>query len=119
MTAYHLTPMLKILVPIVTGILLVVGLNGCTAPEEMRRIALGQDIDTCASFGTAYGSSDYTACMLAQQHRRDAQGTEALERARLASDINKNMQDMIDSRIRNCERQQRNDGPGARARTCA
>ncbi|WP_183037928.1 MULTISPECIES: hypothetical protein [unclassified Sphingomonas] len=118
-TLYFLTPILRILVPIVTSILLVVGLNGCATLEERRRVSLAQDIDTCASFGAAYGSPDYTGCMLTQQQRRDAQGVEALERARLATEINKTMQDMTDSRIRNCERQRKHDRPGARRRTCA
>ncbi|MEG3177269.1 hypothetical protein U1872_13585 [Sphingomonas sp. RB3P16] len=100
------------------AILSVLTLAGCETPAERQRLSLEQDQQTCANFG-AFAAPDHLDCMLVQQQRRDTQQTDRLERARIAFEIVRNMQEMTDSRIRRCERDRRlNDRADRRRRPC-
>lgn len=98
MNARHFANRYRSVLSVGLIVLLAVGITGCATTEEQRRTDLQQDIGTCASFGAHYGSPQHTQCMLFQQQRRDAESLEALERARIASEISKNTQEMIDRR---------------------
>ena len=76
------------------------GLTACATTEQQRQLDLQQDIDTCISFGAPYGSPAHSQCMLVQQQRRDMETINALEQARIASEISRNTQDTIASRDR-------------------
>ncbi|MET3898174.1 hypothetical protein ABIB57_002120 [Devosia sp. UYZn731] len=69
-------------------------LAGCATTQEQ----LSQDYGTCESFGAQYGSSEYSQCMLVQQQRRDNETLRSLEEARLATELSRNSQEIIDSR---------------------
>lgn len=71
-------------------------LSGCMSGAERRHMNLQEDTDTCASFGSRYGSPAYNECMLSQQRRRDVQQLEALERTRLTTEIARDAQIMAD-----------------------
>lgn len=73
-------------------------LAGCATTAEQRQAELNEDMVTCANFGSRYGSAQHTQCMLIQQQRRDGEALAALERARIASEISRNTQEMIDAR---------------------
>lgn len=75
-------------------ILLSTALAGCATTQEQ----LNQDYGTCESFGARYGSAEYSQCMLVQQQRRDNETLQSLEQARIATEISRNSQEMIDSR---------------------
>ncbi|MCZ7479979.1 MULTISPECIES: hypothetical protein [Rhizobium/Agrobacterium group] len=66
-------------------------LSGCMSPEEQRRA----DSNTCADFGTRYGSPTYTQCMLQQQHRRDQEQLIAAESMRATSETSLNNLEMM------------------------
>lgn len=81
------------------------GLSGCMSSAERRHVNLQDDTDTCASFGSRYGSPAYNDCMLAQQRRRDVKQLESLERTRLTTQIAKDAQIMADrARRQRCDR---------------
>ena len=69
-------------------------LAGCATTQEQ----LNQDYGTCESFGARYGSAEYAQCMLVQQQRRDDETINALEQARIATEIARHNQEMRDSR---------------------
>ncbi len=72
---------------------------------ERRHVNLQEDTDTCASFGSRYGSPAYNDCMLAQQRWRDVKQLESLERTRLTTQIAKDAQIMADrARRQRCDR---------------
>ncbi len=74
------------------GILgLTLALGGCMSPEEQRRV----DGNTCADFGTRYGSQSYAQCMLQQQHRRDQEQLVAAESMRATSETSLNNLEMM------------------------
>lgn len=92
-------------------------LAGCATAEETRRANLGQDTDTCASFGARYGSSQHSECMLAQQNRRDTEMVNALEQARLSTEITNTNQQMAERR--RCTKEAKRDREeGRRPRSC-
>ncbi len=72
--------------------LLGTALMGCASPAEQRQANLQYDGSTCSSFGASYGSPQHSACMLAQQQRRDDQVTHAMEASRVSSEIARNNQ---------------------------
>ena len=74
---------------------LTLALTGCMSPEEQRRANLYQDGNTCANFGSQYGSQSYTQCMLQQQQRRDQQGLIAMETMRATSETSLNNIEMM------------------------
>lgn len=78
------------------GVLVVLStaLAGCATTQEQ----LNQDYGTCDNFGARYGSAEYSQCMLAQQQRRDNETLNALEQARIATEISRHNQEMADSR---------------------
>lgn len=81
--------------------LLGLALSGCVSGTERRQM----EANTCESFGARYGSSAYTNCMLEQQHRRDNQQRESLERTRLTQEIARDAQVMADrARRERCDR---------------
>jgi hypothetical protein len=85
--------------------ILALGLAGCMSAGEQRYANRQQDADTCASFGSRYGSPAYSECMLTQQHRRDVKQINSLERARLASELAKDGQIMAErARRQRCAR---------------
>ena len=69
---------------------LTLALTGCMSPEEQRRANLYQDGNTCANFGSQYGSQSYTQCMLQQQQRRDQEQLLAVETMRATSETSLN-----------------------------
>lgn len=75
-------------------VLLTTALAGCQTTQEQ----LTQDYGTCESFGARYGSSEYSQCMLIQQQRRDNETLNALEQARIATEISRSNQEMMDNR---------------------
>lgn len=79
-------------------IVMAAALAGCAETEAERRLNLQQDIITCEDFGAEYGSREHTQCMLIQQQRRDGKTHQALERARIASEIQRNTQEAINAR---------------------
>lgn len=76
--------------------LLGVSLSGCMSSAERRHVNLQEDTDTCANFGSGYGSPAYNDCMLAQQRRRDVKQLESLEKARITSELAINGQIMAE-----------------------
>ncbi|MGV8856521.1 MAG: hypothetical protein ACOH2L_17995 [Devosia sp.] len=77
-------------------LLLSAALAGCQTTGEQ----LNQDYGTCESFGARYGSPEHSQCMLVQQQRRDNETVNALEQARIATEITKSNQEMRDARDR-------------------
>jgi ABC-type uncharacterized transport system auxiliary subunit len=75
-------------------VMLSTALAGCQTTGEQ----LNQDYGTCESFGARYGSPEHSQCMLVQQQRRDNESLKALEEARLATEISRSSQEMIDAR---------------------
>lgn len=69
-------------------------LAGCASTQEQ----LNQDYGTCESFGVRYGSPECAQCMMVQQQRRDNETMNALEQARIATEIARYNQEMQDSR---------------------
>ncbi|HCD84636.1 MAG TPA: hypothetical protein DEQ45_12545 [Agrobacterium sp.] len=69
---------------------LTLALTGCMSAEEQRRANLYQDGNTCANFGSHYGSQSYTQCMLQQQQRRDQEQLLAVETMRATSETSLN-----------------------------
>lgn len=82
-----------------------VSLAGCMSGAERRDVNLQEDTNTCASFGTNYGSRAYNDCMLTQQRRRDVKQLESLEKTRLTVEIAKDSQIMTErARRQRCDR---------------
>ncbi len=80
-------------------------LTGCMSGAERRQMNLQADASTCQSYGASYGSPAYTACMLEQQHRRDTQQRDSLERTQMTTDIARDAQIMADrARKDRCDR---------------
>ncbi|WP_457588817.1 hypothetical protein [Ensifer canadensis] len=71
-------------------VVLALALTACMSAEEQRRANLYEDGNTCADFGTRYGSQSYSQCMLQQQQRRDQELLLAAERARITSETTLN-----------------------------
>jgi hypothetical protein len=99
------------------AIVLVATLGACTSPEQRRQASLQQDRMTCADFGAAPGSREYTDCMLSQQNRRDNEKLRALERQRISV---QNTRDSVEmTRKLECDREAKNDREaGRRPRRC-
>lgn len=86
-------------------LLLGTALSGCVSGTERQQARLQQDTETCASFGSRYGSRAHSDCMLEQQRRRDVAQLESLERTRLTTEIARNAQVMSDrARKQRCDR---------------
>lgn len=81
------------------------GLSGCVSSAERQQANYQEDANTCASFGSQYGSAAYNECMLTQQHRRDVKQLESLERTRMTTEIARDAQIMADrARQQRCDR---------------
>lgn len=84
--------------------ILTLGFAGTDANAQSRR-QQSEDARTCAQFGAAYGSREYTECMLEQQRRRDFKQRDTLERMALTSQIAKDGQIMAErARLQRCDR---------------
>lgn len=89
----------------VSAAVLCIGLSGCVSSGERQQVNLNTDSNTCQSFGSSYGSSAYSECMLEQQRRRDSAQRESLERTRLTTQIAKDAQLMAErARRERCDR---------------
>jgi hypothetical protein len=76
---------------------------GSSASAQSRKHA--EDAQTCANFGNAYGTPEYSYCMLEQQRRRDLNKQRQLEQMALTSQIAKDGQIMAErARRLRCER---------------
>lgn len=73
----------------------VLGLSGNEAAAQSRKQQRA-DARTCASFGTQFGTSGYSNCMLEQQRRRDFKERETLEKMALTSQVAKDGQIMAE-----------------------
>ncbi|HEY0685907.1 MAG TPA: hypothetical protein VGD45_26430 [Steroidobacter sp.] len=92
-------------------------LTGCETTQESRRADLEQDRDTCADFGTQYGTPEHTECMLVQQRRRDSATLDALEKQRVSAETAKTNVEMLERR--RCEKEAKKDREaGRRPRSC-
>ncbi|PCD01276.1 hypothetical protein EAO82_15040 [Halopseudomonas pelagia] len=80
-------------------------LYGCVSSAERHQANFQEDANTCASFGSTYGSAAYNECMLTQQYRRDVKQRESLERTQMTTEIARNAQIMADrARKQRCDR---------------
>lgn len=87
------------------GLVATATLSVAQSPAEAQSRKQHQDARTCASFGTEYGTPDYSDCMLEQQRRRDLKQRDTLEKMALTSQIARDGQIMAErARRQRCDR---------------
>lgn len=95
----------RALLPLCFAAFIGAGMAGCVSSADRQRANYQEDANTCASFGSEYGSRAYSECMLEQQRRRDAKQLESLERTRMTTEIAKDAQIMAErARRQRCDR---------------
>lgn len=81
------------------------------------RSDIHDDRETCARFGTHYGSREHAKCMLIQQRRHDTRTLDALEQQRISAEIAQT--NLATVRRMRCEREAEQDRKrGERPRWC-
>ncbi len=87
------------------GLLAFAALCVAEGPAHAQSRKHREDARTCASFGSSYGTPEYSRCMLEQQRRRDFKQQKTLEEMALTSQIAKDGQIMAErARRQRCDR---------------
>ena len=87
------------------GLLAIAAFCVAESPAHAQSRKHREDARTCASFGSSYGTPEYSNCMLEQQRRRDFKQQKTLEEMALTSQIAKDGQIMAErARRQRCDR---------------